>query len=78
MHLDWNCTKIMRMVIVVCTGIVHKFYSAYFFGVTTHICINIHMGAKKHDTLRDGVIPECVRSDGTAMVAQRAATAVKL
>ena len=55
MHLDQNCTKIMLMVIMICTGIVRKFYSTYFFGVTADICINIHRDVKKGDKIRDGV-----------------------
>ena len=41
MHLDKNCTKTMLMVIVICTGILRKFYSAYLFGFSPDICINI-------------------------------------
>ena len=41
MYLDQNFTKIMLTVIVICTGIVKKFYSAYLFGVSPNFCINV-------------------------------------
>ena len=55
MHLDQNCTKIMLMVIVICTGIERKFYSTYLFGVTPDICIDIHRDVKNCDMIRGGV-----------------------
>ena len=44
----------MLMVIVICTGIIRKFYSAYLFGVTSDICIGLHRDVKKSVTLRGG------------------------
>ena len=42
----------MLWVIVICTVIIHKYYSTYLFGVKLNIFINIHRGVKKHGMIR--------------------------
>ena len=45
----------MLMVIMICTGIVRNFYSAYLFVFSPDTCIDIHRDVNKHNTLIDGV-----------------------